>query len=484
MKERIGKFLFDSEFDSGNLGSVVYEKIIESTVLARLDKDRIKSNTILPGYQKRNSYSTLLNESSSTSFTKEVVSSLPKTPDHRFKLWTNLDGHNTDSPTKNRTWFHFSIILQNRPEISSDTKPETIVFQFMNLNRVQKLFNMGFRPLFRHEKDTRWHRIPSMPVTNYVNGSMEMTFQFTFVDKDFVKSDFESPIGTFINPAPDGKYFFAYCLPYSYENLRKNLDTLEDRITTSNRGMIKRSGLESKIPRPRENHKIVKDFYFHRDVICLSVDHHNLDIITISSNDLLSEEYETPPEGIFPDTKKKRCKKFRVINEKKFFVISSRVHPAETIASYMLDGLIEFISSDDPMAKFLRSKFIFKIIPMLNPDGVVRGNYRGGHYGLNLNRVYSDPDQLKHPTIWATKQYIKYLTDIGEVKWYIDFHGHANKLGSFLFGNWIQDVKKQHEMLKFAKYCSMNNPLFDFTECDFAPKDQLPGAEEFKGIFF
>lgn len=42
--------------------------------------------------------------------------------------------------------------------------------------------------------------------------------------------------------------------------------------------------------------------------------------------------------------------------------------------------------SDDDVAKYLRNNFVFKIIPMLNPDGVIIGNYRTSLSGMDLNR--------------------------------------------------------------------------------------------------
>lgn len=39
----------------------------------------------------------------------------------------------------------------------------------------------------------------------------------------------------------------------------------------------------------------------------------------------------------------------------------------------------------------LRSNFVFKVVPMLNPDGVVVGNYRASLAGVDLNRVYKKP---------------------------------------------------------------------------------------------
>ena len=39
-------------------------------------------------------------------------------------------------------------------------------------------------------------------------------------------------------------------------------------------------------------------------------------------------------------------------------------------------GMIDFLISNHPIAKVLREHIVFKIVPMLNPDGVYLGNYR------------------------------------------------------------------------------------------------------------
>ena len=44
-----------------------------------------------------------------------------------------------------------------------------------------------------------------------------------------------------------------------------------------------------------------------------------------------------------------------------------------------------------PLLQTLRSNFVFKVVPMLNPDGVVVGNYRASLAGVDLNRVYKKP---------------------------------------------------------------------------------------------
>lgn len=53
----------------------------------------------------------------------------------------------------------------------------------------------------------------------------------------------------------------------------------------------------------------------------------------------------------------------------------------------MAEGLMEFLTDpDDLQAKYLRKHCVFKIIPMLNPDGVIHGNYRCNLSGVDLNR--------------------------------------------------------------------------------------------------
>ncbi len=61
---------------------------------------------------------------------------------------------------------------------------------------------------------------------------------------------------------------------------------------------------------------------------------------------------------------------------RKAVVLTSRVHPGETNASYIMQGILDYLVSDDEGARYLRNNFVFKIVPMLNPDGVIVGNYR------------------------------------------------------------------------------------------------------------
>lgn len=92
------------------------------------------------------------------------------------------------------------------------------------------------------------------------------------------------------------------------------------------------------------------------------------------------------------------------IKQRKAVVLTSRVHSGETCASWIMKGIIDHLLSTTASARALRANFFFKIVPCLNPDGVVVGNYRTNLAGYDLNRCWEEPSKELHPTIYRTKQ--------------------------------------------------------------------------------
>lgn len=69
---------------------------------------------------------------------------------------------------------------------------------------------------------------------------------------------------------------------------------------------------------------------------------------------------------------------------------------------------------------------------MLNPDGVINGNYRTSLSGDDLNRQWCTPDPIKHPEVFHLRKLIA-STDRKKVL-FIDLHGHSKKKSSFMYG--------------------------------------------------
>ena len=78
--------------------------------------------------------------------------------------------------------------------------------------------------------------------------------------------------------------------------------------------------------------------------------------------------------------------------------------------------------------------FIFKIIPMLNPDGVIYGHYRSSLLGVDLNRRWKTPSSVLHPTIYNLKKLIKAFHKERQLVLYCDLHGHSRKQNVFMYG--------------------------------------------------
>lgn len=97
----------------------------------------------------------------------------------------------------------------------------------------------------------------------------------------------------------------------------------------------------------------------------------------------------------------------RFNKEKPVIFLTSRVHPGETPGSFVLNGFLDLVTDiKSEQGRLLRKHFVFKIIPILNPDGCARGYYRLDTAAYNLNRFYLNPSKQDHPTIWAAKKAI------------------------------------------------------------------------------
>lgn len=114
---------------------------------------------------------------------------------------------------------------------------------------------------------------------------------------------------------------------------------------------------------------------------------------------------------------------------------------------------------------------MFKIVPMLNPDGVSRGYYRLDTKAYNLNRYYVNPSKTEHPTIYAFKRLITHFSsEYKNLFMYLDFHAHASKKAGFIIGNHYHDPSQQADNITFAKLIAMNCLNFDMTECNFSER--------------
>ncbi|XP_065325801.1 BEN domain-containing protein 5 isoform X1 [Pelmatolapia mariae] len=155
--------------------------------------------------------------------------------------------------------------------------------------------------------------------------------------------------------------------------------------------------------------------------------------------------------------------------EKKLVFLTARVHPGESPASFVCQGVIDFLVSQHPVAQILRDHVIFKIVPMLNPDGVYLGNYRCSLMGFDLNRHWQDPSPWAHPTLHAVKQLIVQMNQDPRVslEFYIDVHAHSTMLNGFMYGNVFEEEERVQRQAVFPRLLCQNAPDFSFSNTSF-----------------
>jgi murein tripeptide amidase MpaA len=83
-----------------------------------------------------------------------------------------------------------------------------------------------------------------------------------------------------------------------------------------------------------------------------------------------------------------------VYDDKPIIVVIGRQHPGETHSSFIIHGLVNYLLSRDSLCHKFRDRYETWVIPCVNPDGVVTGNYRSNLQGKDMNRnFYSDEDK-------------------------------------------------------------------------------------------
>lgn len=212
------------------------------------------------------------------------------------------------------------------------------------------------------------------------------------------------------------KVFFAYSMPYTYSDLCKDLKWYE---------------------------ALEKD-YIHRNTLCRTLAGNKCEYLVITS--------------------KSKSKK----DVKKGVVITARVHPGESIASWMMRGVLDFLTGDSPEAVILWDMFVFKVVPMLNPDGVINGNYRCSLCGGDLNRRYKAPSKVLHPTVYALKRLCNEFQEERELSLFVDLHGHSRWKNIFMYGNhlntdWVGTWIFPFIMGKLLDYFSYNYSRFNYS---------------------
>jgi murein tripeptide amidase MpaA len=118
----------------------------------------------------------------------------------------------------------------------------------------------------------------------------------------------------------------------------------------------------------------------------------------------------------------------------------ARQHPGETMAEWWMEGALERLLDDsDAVARRLREKATFHIVPNMNPDGSKRGHLRTNAVGANLNREWHEPSLKRSPEVF----HVRGEMDRTGVDFAMDVHGDEAIAANFLAG--FEGIKSWNE---------------------------------------
>ena len=317
--------------------------------------------------------------------------------------------HNDTNTTGYSQWFFFRV--------SNTKKDKKVNFSIMNLLRKKSKYQNGIKIWYYSKRENiennrGWH---------HTNEDVKYYRNYLFRNFKGKRQYYYTLSFDFTFKYDNDYIYFANCIPYTYTDLMKDLNYYTKYEN-------------SKYP------------FYHRKTLCQTLLGNDIDYITINNSKL--ENYgkdSLNKEGI---------------------VLFARQHPSETVGSWTIKGAIEFLMGESDEAKYLRDNFIFKIIPMINVDGVIQGNTRTSIAGCDLNRRWKNPNEFFHPEIYYAKEMVKEFSNKRKIRCIVDFHGHFGAFNSFFYGNHRKDNFSYGKFFPFT--CAKKSKVISFEKSGFS----------------
>ncbi|KAK2583820.1 hypothetical protein KPH14_009718 [Odynerus spinipes] len=209
-------------------------------------------------------------------------------------------------------WFYF--------EVSNMEANVPYTFNIVNCEKANSQFNFGMKPILFSVAEAQLGR-PGWIRTGTDICYYRNCYQRPTKGKNYLTTSF-----TVIFPHASDVCYLAYHFPYTYSQLMTNIWKWTKKLSPSY-------------------------IYFRAEQLCETLDSNENPLLTVTS----------------PDSKN------NPVQNRKVIFLTSRVHPGESNASWVMHGTLETLLSNSTYASSLRDDYVFKIVPMLNIEGVVNG---------------------------------------------------------------------------------------------------------------
>jgi len=291
-----------------------------------------------------------------------------------YRVWVAPDNSGTSYQSKHNAWFYFTV--------TGLPRGVTLRVTVMNASNHAALYRQDMRPVYHGKTSNhKWCRLRS-------------TVTFTRVeDSPYPQMSFEHPVDT-----ADDVLSFAFTFPYTYTMVQEDMAAVDALEAQANLA---------------DPHGI----YCCRELLTRSCDGLRVDLVTITSCHGAAPDRAREPglPGLFPpdhaagaataaDAPRRALsfpdKEVSGVPPHRLFIsrhttlsfssprghfssppplrplpplhqvvfISARVHPGEVPAQHTFKGILGLLlDPHDRQAQALRQRYVFKLIPMLNP---------------------------------------------------------------------------------------------------------------------
>ncbi|KAJ8735632.1 hypothetical protein PYW07_007252 [Mythimna separata] len=216
--------------------------------------------------------------------------------------------------TKRHQWFYFEVrnMQQGRP----------YVFNIVNCEKSDSQFNFGMKPVMYSVKEAiigrpGWVRAGSDIC--YYRNSYHYANQKNH-NKCYLTATFNIDF-----PHTNDVVYIAYHFPFTYSMMMTRIWQWSMEMPPGS--------------------------YLRAEPLCYSLNNNEVPLLTVTAED-------TPSNPLV---------------DREIIFLTARVHPGESNASWVMDGTLSCLLGHSIAAAALRAKYVFKIVPMLNVEGVING---------------------------------------------------------------------------------------------------------------
>ncbi|KAK0084402.1 hypothetical protein PV325_007095 [Microctonus aethiopoides] len=209
-------------------------------------------------------------------------------------------------------WFYF--------EVSNMEANIPYTFNIVNCEKANSQFNFGMKPILFSVMEAQLGRC------GWIRTGVDICYYRNCYRRPCKGRNYFTTSFTVTFPHSYDICYLAYHFPYTYSQLMTHIWRWSKNST--NQGI-----------------------YFKAVTLCDTLNNNECPLLTITNVN----------------------SKMNPISKRKNIFLTSRVHPGESNSSWVMHGTLEALLSDTNYAKSLRDDYVFKIIPMLNIEGVVNG---------------------------------------------------------------------------------------------------------------